>query len=109
MNLLSLYNVPSNAGVLEAQNHFTDKGFGKPTMFITVVITANPVADMEVQVGTTTPVFQAATNRLAQLFSQSVDALFHDQFSQYQSLEAVIDFLIFTQVSVCRVSYIKNM
>ncbi|WP_277754883.1 CotH kinase family protein [Lacticaseibacillus rhamnosus] len=108
-NLFGFDNVPSNAGVLEAQNHFTDKGFGKPTIVITDDITANPDADMEVQVGTTTPEFQAATNRLAQFVSQSDDATFHDQFSQYLDLEAVIDFLIFYQVAECSDSYIKNI
>lgn len=102
-------DVPTNAGVLEAQNGFTDKGFGKPTIVITDDITTNPDADLEVQVGTTTPEFQAATNRLAQFVSQSDDATFHDQFSQYLDLEAVIDFIIFYQVAECSDSYIKNI
>lgn len=108
-NLFGFGDVPKNAGVLEAQNHFTDKGFGKPTIVITDDITANPDADLEVQVGTTTAEFQAATNRLAQFVSQSDDATFHDQFSQYLDLEAVIDFLIFYQVAECSDSYIKNI
>lgn len=108
-NLFGFDDVPTNAGVLEAQNHFTDKGFGKPTIVITDDITTNPDADMEVQVGKTTAEFQAATNRLAQFVSQSDDATFHDQFSQYLDLEAVIDFIIFYQVAECSDSYIKNI
>lgn len=108
-NLFGFDDVPTNAGVLEAQNHFTDKGFGKPTIVITDDITANPDADLEVQVGTTTPEFQAATNRLAQFVSQSDDATFHDQFSQYLDLESVIDFLIFFQVAAMSDSYDKNI
>lgn len=107
--LFGFGDVPTNAGVLEAQNDFKDKGFGKPTIVITDDITKEPTADMEVQVGKTTPEFQAATNRLAQFVSQSDDATFHDKFSQYLDLESVIDFLIFLQVAECSDSYIKNI
>ncbi|MBM6408665.1 CotH kinase family protein [Lacticaseibacillus rhamnosus] len=108
-NLFGFGDVPTNAGVLEAQNGFKDKGFGKPEIVITDDIKANPNADIEVQVGKTTVEFQAATNRLAQFVSQSDDSTFHDQFRQYLDLDAVIDFLIFYQVAECSDSYIKNI
>lgn len=108
-NLFGFGDVPTNAGVLEAQNGFKDKGFGKPTIVITDDITKEPTADLEVQVGKTTVEFQAATNRLAQFVSQSDDSTFHDQFSQYLDLDSVIDFLIFFQVAECSDSYIKNI
>lgn len=108
-NLFGLANVPSNAGVLVPQNHFTDMRFGCPTIVITAAITANPAADMVLLLGTTTPAFLPATNRLAQFVSQSADALFHDQFSQYLALVPVIDFLIFTLLAACRASYICNI
>lgn len=108
-NLFGFGDVPTNAGVLEAQNGFKDKGFGKPTIVITDDITKEPTADLEVQVGKTTVEFQAATNRLAQFVSQSDDSTFHDKFSQYLDLDAVIDFLIFYQVSEASDSYIKNI
>lgn len=108
-NLFGFDDVPTNAGVLEAQNGFTDKGFGKPTIVITDDIKANPDADLEVQVGTTTPEFQAATNRLAQFVSQSDDTTFHDQFSQYLDLEAVIDLLILIEVAGCNDTFEKNI
>ena len=107
--LFGFDDVPTNAGVLEAQNGFEDKGFGKPTIVITDDIIKEPTADLEVQVGKTTAEFQAATNRLAQFVSQSDDSTFHDKFSQYLDLEAVIDFLIFYQVAECSDSYIKNI
>lgn len=108
-NLFGFGDVPTNAGVLEAQNGFKDKGFGKPTIVITDDITKEPTADLEVQVGKTTVEFQAATNRLAQFVSQSDDSTFHDKFSQYLDLDAVIDFLIFYQVAEASDSYIKNI
>lgn len=108
-DLFGFGNVPINAGVLEAQNGFKDNGFGKPTIVITDDIKTNPNADMEVQVGKTTVEFQAATNRLAQFVSQSDDATFHDKFSQYLDLEAVLDFLIFFQVAELSDSYDKNI
>lgn len=107
--LFGFSDVPTNAGVLEAQNGFKDKGFGKPTIVITDDIAKEPTADLEVQVGKTTVEFQAATNRLAQFVSQSDDSTFHDKFSQYLDLDAVIDFLIFYQVAECSDSYIKNI
>lgn len=108
-NLFGFGDVPTNAGVLEAPNNFKDKGFGKPTIVITDDITKEPTADLEVQVGKATVEFQAATNRLAQFVSQSDDSTFHDKFSQYLDLEAVIDFLIFFQVAECSDSYDKNI
>ncbi|RDF91129.1 hypothetical protein DQM23_08415 [Lacticaseibacillus paracasei] len=108
-NLFGFGDVPTNAGILEAQNGFKDKGFGKPTIVITDDITKEPTADLEVQVGKATVEFQAATNRLAQFVSQSDDSTFHDKFSQYLDLESVIDFLIFFQVAECSDSYDKNI